>query len=123
MRIFRFISLLIKTLKIINITTPASIISVGRKMSAVVSGKINLSWIEMGTRKTIRRRNLSMAKKAINAISNAGEISQKIVAPVLISIIEITRKIMLRTNAPVTVRLSLITLRYFDLFFIPYNRV
>ena len=92
-------------------------------MSAGVSGIINLSWIETGTRNIIRKRNLSMAKKARNNISKAGGISQRGVAPVLINIVETIRKIMLRTNAPIVEMLFLITIRYFDLFLIPHNRV
>jgi hypothetical protein len=50
----------------------ASISSVGRKRSAEVSGMINLSCTESGTRNTVRIKNLSIDKNANKRSKSAG---------------------------------------------------
>jgi hypothetical protein len=79
--------------------------------------------METGTRKTVRSRNLSIEINPTNARSSAGGISQTRVPPELITNTEITRKVMLRINAIKTLVLFLKPIRYFDLLFIPDNRV
>jgi hypothetical protein len=64
-----------------------------------------------------------MDNNARSIISNAGGMSQRSVAPVVINSNEIIRKIMLRTKAPMIVMLSFITSKYFELFPIPHDRV
>jgi hypothetical protein len=110
-----------KNLKIIRIRIPASIISVGRKISTEVSGIINLSWIETGTSNTVRNKNLSMARKARTDIIRAGGINHRNDAPLFIRITDVIRKPMLRTKAIRILLLSLLTIKYFDLFSISHH--